>query len=159
MKLLIKFSIIALAILFTSCKKEVHDSSDDEDVYEPYIVTFTFNEEVTIIEVDENVTSFRIAGTLSDNATPKYIENLYVDVKLDKENTTARHNVHFINVSKDPFKHSDGFNVYKEVKIIPENITSEVSIIYLAHNDIYDMETEIFTESVTKSVIKLVPKK
>lgn len=151
MQLLIKrqaYILLSIAILtiFASCTKERVDTY------------FSFEQSELIVEVDENVTSFRIItvkeivtteidskiyrmnvkycdGRELDNYTPT---PLRVKLVTDTTKTTAKHNIHFINTgfeySIGDFTLLEGDKSYRDVKIIPENITEEV-VIYYDNND------------------------
>ena len=81
---------------------------------------------------------------------------LYMGVylRLDVEKTTAKHKVHFIN-RENVFEYGDGVNVFTEVELIPENITSEVEIAYKIQRSVgyKPQEGKIYT-----TTIRLIPK-
>lgn len=105
--------------------------------YSSGVPQYSFIEPVQIVEVDVDTISFRIVV--------KYIEGEYryegdPYVYLDTLNTTARHNIHFINhvdtlTGPDydigdfiPMNSDNMF--YRDVELLPENIKREVSIYY-----------------------------
>ncbi len=114
---------ICLAVFATSCEDDTLPCCNDGQFN-----NFSFSTAEQIVEVDETTTSFRIEGEFPIEFT----HNPWV--WLNTTTTTAKHKFHFINTG-DPgdigeFTQSDGLKIYRDVTIIPENITEEVIISY-----------------------------
>lgn len=110
--------MLSLTIVFTNC-------TDDTDFfpggnYEPNY--FGFETAELVIEVTPETKLFRI------NVECTHFASENVGVCLNKENTTAEHEVHFINTPNGfngigDFTLLEGKKMYKDVTIMPENIT------------------------------------
>lgn len=124
-------SIIMGIVFFQGC-----------DVFDPYysdnMPKFGFIESEQVVEVDVDTESFRILGKWTEGTTSWFHNPRFPRVYLDTLNTTARHNQHFIS-HIDPeygsigyFTSIDSDKTYREreVKLLPENITSELIIYY-----------------------------
>lgn len=96
---------------------------------------FGFSTDEIVVDVTPDVRSFRIEGEFTDSAEPQPY------VTIQREGTTVKHNVHFINEILEGHRYIGDFtikddkNIYKDVTIIPENITEEVRIIYFKEKD------------------------
>lgn len=113
---------------------------------------YSFIESEQVVEVDADTKSFRIVVRKIENNG-----DAPVVVFLDTTRTTARHKVHFINdVDIDTlslrqsiytigdFTPMDSLNMYyREVKLLPENIKSEVVIHYSLANVPYDLINQL----------------
>lgn len=126
------FSLIMGIVLFQGCNRSSNYWGGDSAAY-------SFIELEQVVEVDADTKSFRIIVEWVDGED----QHRDIPVYLDTINTTARHKVHFINhVDVDElyrqyeytigdFTPMDSDNMfYRDVELIPENITSEVSIFY-----------------------------
>ena len=143
--------MLSLSIAFTNCTNGDNLNPLTGEEYNPN--NFGFETSELVVEVAPDIKSFRINGEF-DNFAP---DNPYVN--LDKVNTTAKHKVHFINtpVGSDgigEFTFLEGKKMYKDVVILPENITEEVRILY------YIYPFEGYPESfIYKLTVILRPKK
>lgn len=94
---------------------------------------FTFPTQYKVVEVTPDTKSFRIEIEFYE---PIYENELTEEphIILDRTNTTAKHNVHFINNTSSSFigtfSKESLVKWYRDVEIIPENITEEVRIGY-----------------------------
>lgn len=167
--LLTKGLFVCVMALCASCKEEPFEWPT---VSTP--IVFSFKEEVTIIEVDESVKSFKLEGIISDTTIIEINEDIgmfYSPADVDRDKTTARPNVHFIYDKWRDYDYRLGFNVYQEVELIPENIIGDgVEIVYYSTMTLSDYNPENFPNGVIppipgyenlilRTVIKLVPKK
>lgn len=130
--------IIAILTVFTSC------DVGKEDIAQDY---FGFEQSELIVEVDKDVKSFRIVtikqtviGEIGKNSGYTRSGTLtdipLIGLETDTTRTTAKNNIHFINTGSKgnigDFTILDEIKSYKDVEIIPENITKEVVIYYYA---------------------------
>lgn len=124
--ILIKGLLVCAVALSVSCK------DDKPQALTPLnIVLFSFKEEVRIIEVDENVKSFKLEGVFSGSNNLNYFNTNWFPVMIDTIRTTARPKFHFINNTSQDYDHRTDFNVYQEIELIPENIVGDgVEIVY-----------------------------
>lgn len=125
-----KLSLISLLLIFLAgCR------TDDKYLRNYYLGPMNFTEFTTselIVEVTPDVESFRIEreGTLKAEEYPL--------IRIDTTKTTAKHNHHFINTVDIEMGEILGrFTLipetkksYRDVVIIPKNITEEVKIFY-----------------------------
>lgn len=113
-------------VLFVGCNSNFNPYPDNTDPN-----YFQFSTDELVVDVTPNVKSFRIEGKFA------HFSEIRPDVTIQREGTTVKHNVHFINDVREgsncigDFTILDDKKVYKDVTIIPENITEEVQIIYL----------------------------
>lgn len=120
-------SVVMCTTLFQGCSSGTSWSESQQ---------YSFMQPVQIVDVDTNTKSFRIVVKVIDynayNSAPVY---------LDTINTTARHNKHFVNyvgqfdrIGDFTSMGSDMF--YRDVELLPDGITNEVSIFYYMHANI-----------------------
>lgn len=123
--------IVILFLIITSlfgCKDV--DPYDNLQYTDVNLVGFTKSE--MVVEVTAETKSFRIEveGTIE---SPKK----GTGIGINKDETTAKHNVHFVN-TPDPLAMDigefipmpEGKKSYKDVEIMAESITEEVVIVY-----------------------------
>lgn len=131
--------VVAILTIFISCKKEITET---------YL---NFEQSELIVDVDEDVNSFRIV-TLKEIRVFEYDIDDYrrimycsgcsepptIYLVSDTTKTTAKENVHFINTAYnsdiDDFTKLDETKSYIDIEIIPENITEEVAICYISRS-------------------------
>ncbi len=123
-------SMLVAFVLLSCNKRESYTLSSG--------VYFSFKEEVTTVEVAPTVKSFKLKGDLTAPPSEKfYLRGKAVDVykyiteviTIDTIKTTARHNLHFKN-NRNKYVKGAGTNVHTEFELMPENITSEVKIVF-----------------------------
>ncbi len=144
--------VIAASILFISCGEKYDYPWGNSTTKH-----FDFLAQETIIEVDPSVKSFRLEGMFSDDTDPKYLASPYVQYSLSTA-TTAEHKVHFINNITHEFKKGEGRNIYQDIVLIPENITSEVQIVYEVYANIDYNDPNKSQKHIHTTTIRLVPK-
>lgn len=143
-----------MAVFTTSCKDDTITCCND-GVFN----NFSFATDELIVEVDETTTSFRIEGEYP----VEFDHNPWV--RLDIGSTTAKHKIHFINTGDmggiGDFTQSDGLKIYRDVTILPENITEEVRLFYI-QSFIYSCSSHPFVPGPNynpRLTVKLRPKK
>lgn len=113
-------------VLLVGCKSDSNPYPDN-----PNPNYFEFSTDELVVDVTPDVKSFRIEVEFAHVSWRK------PDITIQREGTTVKHNVHFINeiiegtINVGYFTIKDDKKVYKDVVIIPENITEEVRIIYI----------------------------
>lgn len=74
-------------------------------------------------------------------------------VEIDRERTTAKHGVHFINNISREYDKREVLVISQEIELIPENIVGEgVQIVYWISQGEFD-------NVIDTTIIKLIPKK
>lgn len=133
-----KVTTILSYLLFFSLLVGCEKGDGLHTILSPYFVSSEI-----VVEVTEETKSFRIEmGWPVEHPDITYFINKNVNVYLDKEATTAKHNTHFINTPAQELGGTIGkFEVlleerkaYKDVTIIPKNITEQVIITYSTTN-------------------------
>ena len=154
-----KIFLTAVCICFAAFTMSCEDDSYPWENQGPPN-NFTFKQSELIVEVDETTTSFRIEGEFSEKFST------YGLVGLDTLRTTAKHKIHFINTGEHAdnigdLTQSDGLKAYRDVTILPENITEEVAISYFTTELIYSDDPvmgPIYGHHTTHLTVKLIPK-
>ena len=112
-----------------------------------------FKEKSTIVEVDKDTKSFKLEA-ISGDMTMSYIS--YV-VYLNAEETTAEDGVHFVK-KETVFEYGEGADIFMNVELIPENITSEVQIVYRIARITGSGVPNPNQKDIYTTTIRLVPK-
>lgn len=141
-----------IAFYFISCEND-----KDPFGHVPKNV-FTFNEEVTVINVSPDVTHFKLSGRVVD------LNEYTVWVRVEPGFTTATLNEQFFLSEDTTVPNTEVrmfFNNVREksvdIRIDPEKITKEVQIRFRRTTVSYGYKTDIKT--IDETTIKLVPVK
>ena len=117
-----KLIIVAAVAIFAACDKTEKTPSEAE-----YGV-FSFDEAESIVPVSPSTGSCDLKCHYIKMPADKYY-GIWPLVWFDERKSTALPNVHFVDETIFPFTGNGSANLNFELKLIPENITEEVSLV------------------------------